>query len=103
MVAEEADQSNIRQIIDDDWYAFLEHWPIDEEMKWNFALLLGRQWKIQHVRPIPSSSIADNIIFKSALRRTQNTYDTRRTRLTAKLFSWYDENRSNKLLFNAVK
>lgn len=103
MVAEEADQSASDFINEYDCYWFLEHEPIKESIKWDFKTRHGENWKVKHLRPIQSSSVIENIFFRSALRRSHKSLGARQVRITAKLLIWYDVSRENKFLLDGVR
>ncbi|CAF4020305.1 unnamed protein product [Rotaria sordida] len=76
---------------EDNWCAFLENEPIDNEIKWNFKSMFGEKWKVNHVAPINLSDLDKNLRFQSALRRTFKTFNQRQIEVTAEIFEWYDQ------------
>ncbi|CAF1471583.1 unnamed protein product, partial [Rotaria sordida] len=76
---------------EDNWCAFLENEPIDNEIKWNFKSMFGEKWKVNHVVPINLSDLDKNLRFQSALRRAFKTFNQRQIEVTAEIFEWYDQ------------
>lgn len=76
---------------EDNWCAFLESEPINNTVKWNFAYLLGKDWKVRRVSPMDWDQLDDHPQFYSALRRAQTTFAERQMEVTAEVFSWYSE------------
>jgi hypothetical protein len=73
---------------EDNWCAFLENEYIDNEVKWNFAFMFGREWKISRVAPLDFSQLDENPRFQSALRRAHTTFAERQMEVTAEIFDW---------------
>jgi hypothetical protein len=76
---------------EDNWSSFIENEFVDNEVKWNFAFLFGRKWKISRVSPINLNQINDNPRFYSALRRSHLTYSQRQIEVTGQIFDWYNK------------
>ncbi|CAF4379094.1 unnamed protein product, partial [Rotaria sp. Silwood2] len=76
---------------EDNWCAFLENEPIDNEIKWNFKPMFGEKWKVNHISPINLSNLDKNLRFQSALRRSFKTFSQRQIEVTSTIFEWYDQ------------
>jgi hypothetical protein len=91
MISNEADHCGKRIVDDDDWHTFLENEPINDAIKWNFASKHGQSWQVTQLNPIKLDTLEDNIRFRSALRRSNITFHTRMTTVTAQIYQWFDE------------
>jgi hypothetical protein len=91
MISTEPDQTIKRIVNDDDWCTFLENESINDDIKWNFSSKHGRTWEITQLTPIKLDTLEDNIRFRSALRRSTITYQSRMSNVTAQIFEWFDE------------
>ncbi len=91
MIVEEPDQYGKRIVNDDDWCTFLENELISEDIKWNFSSKHGRSWKITNITPNKLNALEDNIRFRSALRRSNITFQSRMSTVTSEIFDWFDE------------
>lgn len=76
---------------EDNWSAFIENAKLEDEVKWNFAFLFGKKWKISRVSPFTIDQLGDDPRFHSALRRSHLTYSQRQIEITAKIFDWYNK------------
>lgn len=76
---------------EDNWCAFLQSEPLDDEVKWNFALVLGKTWKVNRVSPLNYEQFAEDPRFHSALYRAHLTFAERQIEVTAQIFDWYDD------------
>lgn len=49
------------QMMDDEdsWCAFLENEPIEDEIKWKLASLLGHKWKVKCIAPLRLAALAE--------------------------------------------
>ncbi len=74
---------------EDNWSAFIENEFVDNEVKWNFSFVFGRQWKISRVSPIDLHQLNDDPRFQSALRRAYITFAERQIEVTSDIFDWY--------------
>jgi hypothetical protein len=74
---------------EDNWNAFLENEYVDNEVKWNFAFMLAREWRVKRVSPLDFNQLDDNPRFQSALRRAHITFAERQIEVTAEIFDWY--------------
>jgi hypothetical protein len=74
---------------EDNWIALIENEFIDNEVKWNFGFVFGRQWKICRVSPVNLDQLNDDPRFQSALRRAHITFSERQIEVTADIFDWY--------------
>jgi hypothetical protein len=91
MISTEPDQTIKRIVNDDDWCTFLENESINDDIKWNFSSKHGRTWEITQLTPIKLDTLEDNIRFRSALRRSTVTFQSRMSTVTAQIFDWFDE------------
>jgi hypothetical protein len=91
MISYEPDQAVKRIVNDDDWCTFIENEPINDDIKWNFASRHGQSWQIKTITPIRLDSLDSNIRFRSALRRSNITYQYRMSTVTAQIFDWFDQ------------
>jgi hypothetical protein len=84
---------NEKELMDDEdnWSAFIENEFVDNDIKWNFAFMFGREWKISRVSPIDLNQLNDDPRFHSALRRSHITYSERQIEVTADIFDWYSK------------
>ena len=84
---------NEQSVMDDEdnWCAFLQSEPLDDEVKWNFAFALGKTWKVNRVSPISEDSLLGDPRFQSAVLRALQTFAERQMEVTAQIFDWYDE------------
>ncbi len=76
---------------EDNWISFIENEMIDDEVKWNFAYLFARQWKVSRVSPININQLNVNPRFQSAVRRAHITFSERQIEVTARIFDWYNK------------
>ncbi|CAF0803813.1 unnamed protein product [Rotaria sordida] len=74
---------------EDDWCAFLENEYVEDEVKWNFGFIFGREWKVSRVSPLNFTHLDENLRFHSALRRAHATFAPRQVEVTAKIFDWH--------------
>lgn len=74
---------------EDNWYTFIENEPIDNEIKWNFGFIFGKNWKPSRITPFNLDQIKIDPRFHSALNRSYRTYASRQIEVTSKLFDWY--------------
>ena len=80
---------------EDSWSAFIENEKLEDDVKWNFAFLFGKKWKISRVSPFHLHQLGDDPRFRSALRRSHLTYSQRQIEITAKIFDWYNKSIEN--------
>ncbi|CAF3560993.1 unnamed protein product [Adineta steineri] len=90
MASTEVDHVDKGIVNDDDWCTFLENETVSENIKWNFSIKHGRSWKLTHLTPIQLHTLEDNIRFRSALRRSNMTFYSRMSNVTARLYDWFD-------------
>ncbi|CAF1400563.1 unnamed protein product [Adineta steineri] len=76
---------------EDNWCAFLENEHVDDEVKWNFGFMFGRDWKVKRVAPLNFNYLDENPRFQSALHRAYNTFAERQMEVTAEIFDWYED------------
>ncbi|CAF1164795.1 unnamed protein product [Rotaria sordida] len=74
---------------EDDWCAFLENEYVEDEIKWNFSFIFGRDWKVSRVSPLNFTHLDENLRFHSALRRAHATFAPRQVEVSAEIFDWY--------------
>ncbi|CAF3537887.1 unnamed protein product [Rotaria sp. Silwood1] len=74
---------------EDDWCAFLENEYVEDEVKWNFSFIFGREWKVSRVSPLNLTQLDENLRFHSALRRAYATFAPRQIDVTAEIFDWH--------------
>ena len=81
------------QVMDDEdnWCAFLEGESIADAVKWNFAFVLGKEWRVPRVTPMDWKQLNDHPQFYSALRRAHQTFAERQIEVTAQVFDWYSQ------------
>lgn len=91
LIANETDQASQRTINDDDWHTFIENESISNDIKWNFSAQHAKSWKLTQYTPINLNTLADNIRFRSALRRSTITLQNRMSTVTSQIFEWFDE------------
>ena len=84
---------NEHSIMDDEdnWIAFIENEFVDNDIKWNFAFVYGRNWKVSRVSPINFNQLEDDPRFRSALRRSHITCSERQIEVTAQIYDWYED------------
>lgn len=88
---------------EDDWCAFLENEYVDNEIKWNFVFMFGREWKVSRVSPLNIDQLKENLRFHSALRRAHITFAERQVEVTADIFDWYEHCIKQKYLREEVR
>ncbi len=91
MAKNEPDHSVKRIVNDDDCCVFIENESINDDIKWNFATRHGQFWQIKNLTPIKLDTLNNNIRFRSALRRSKITYQSRMSTVTAEIFDWFDQ------------
>jgi hypothetical protein len=91
MVLNEPDNSVKRVVNCDDWCTFIENESINDDIKWNFSSRHGKLWQIKNLTPIKLDDLNDNLLFRSALRRSNITFQSRMSTTTAQIFDWFDE------------
>ncbi len=74
---------------EDNWIAFLENEYVENEVKWNFAFMYAREWKVSRIAPLDFNQLDDNPRFQSALRRAHITFAEREIEVTAQIYDWY--------------
>ncbi|CAF3765154.1 unnamed protein product [Rotaria socialis] len=81
------------QVMDDEdnWCAFLENEPIDNEIKWNFGTMFGEKWQVNRITPICLTDLNGSLRFQSALRRAVKTISQHQIEVTSLIFEWYDK------------
>jgi hypothetical protein len=88
---------------EDNWCAFIENEFVDNEVKWNFGFIFGRQWQLSRVSPLDLNQLDDNPRFQSALRRAHITFSERQIEVTADIFDWYGKCIERGYLYIEVK
>lgn len=76
---------------EDNWCAFIENEPIDDEIKWNFGFIFGKDWQPSRITPFNLDQLKIDPRFRSALNRSYRTFALRQIEVTSKLFDWYDD------------
>ena len=91
MISYEPDHTIRRVVNDDDWCTFIENEPVSDDVKWNFSARHGKSWLIKDLTPVRLDNLDGNIRFRSALRRSNITYQHRMSTVTAEIFDWFDQ------------
>jgi hypothetical protein len=74
---------------EDNWIALIENEFVDNEVKWNFGFIFGKNWKISRISPLDLNQLNDDPRFQSALRRAHITFAQRQIEVTANIFDWH--------------